>query len=246
MARLQVVEEEVVAREREEEVNRLAEEQAEARETVKSCIESLLLDGHPSEENRISVFSTCSQVCRDVGLDLPAVLQEPLIEEQTPVYWAILNRAAASSDVDSTPSDAIITALLNACRPLKETTMSSVRLACMLISSNSLLQHLFWNFPGLSPLSTKDRMLLGPAGGGDIVEVDETHDGSGAFIAHMKIRRFRLRMNVSAVVKVEFVTFGRPHLSLTQDGTPSDVVGCRTDLDGLILCEHGTYARGSI
>jgi hypothetical protein len=83
----------------------------------------------------------------------------------------------------------------------------------MLISNNALLQHLFWTFPELSPLSMKDRMLLGPSGGGDIVEVDETQDGSGAFIAHMKIRRFRLRMNVSAIVKVEFVTFGRPHLS---------------------------------
>ena len=88
---------------------------------------------------------------------------------------------------------AIITALLNACGPLKETTISSVRLACMLISNNTLLQHLFWHFPGLSPLSMKDCMLLSPSGGGDIIEVDETHDGTGAFVAHMKIRRFRLR-----------------------------------------------------
>jgi hypothetical protein len=208
MVKLRVVEEEAVAREREE-VNRLTE----ARETVKSCIQSLLLSGQPSEESRISAFSTCVQACKGVGLHLPSVLQEPLIEGQTPVYWAILNRPATTSEVDATTSDATITALLNACGSLKETTISSVRLACMLISNNALLQHLFWNFPELSPLSMKDRMLLGPSGGGDIVEVDETQDGSGAFVAHMKIRRFRLRMNVSAIVKVEFVTFGRPHLS---------------------------------
>lgn len=212
MVRLRVAEEEAVAREREEEVNRLAE----ARETVKSCIQSLLLSGHPSEESRISVFSTCFQACKGVGLHLPSVLQEPLIEGQTPVYWAILNRPATTSEVDTKTSDAVITALLNACGSLKETTISSVRLACMLISNNALLQHLFWNFPELSPLSMKDRMLLGPSGGGDIVEVDETQDGSGAFIAHMKIRRFRLRMNVSAIVKLEFVTFGRLHLSIVR------------------------------
>ena len=221
MVGLRAVEEEAAVRESEEEVNRLAEAQAEARETVKSCIRSLLLSGHPSEEDRISVFSACFKACRDVGLDFPAVLQEPLIEGQPPVYWAILNRPATTSEVDAATSDAIITALLNASGPLKETTTSSVRLACMFLSNNTLLQHLFWSFPGLSPLSMKDRMLLGPSGGGDSVDVDETQDGTGAFIAHMKIRRFRLRMNVSAIVKVEFVTFGTPHLFFrqTQDST---------------------------
>ena len=52
-------------------------------------------------------------------------------------------------------------------------------------------------------------MLLGATGGGDIVDVEETQDGTGEFITSIQIRRFRMRMNVSMVVKVEFVTFGR-------------------------------------
>ena len=210
LARLRIEEEETITREREEELRFHAEAQAGARETVKSCIQSLLSRGHTSEETRLSVFSTCSQACKKVGLDLSAVLQEPIIEGQAPIYWAILNRSATSSEVDAKTSDALIITLLNVCGLLNETTIASVRLACMLISNNALLQHLFWNFPGLSPLSTRDRMLLGPSGGGDIVDVEETQDGTGAFIASMKIRRFRMRMNVSVVVKVEFVTFGKP------------------------------------
>jgi len=209
LARLRTEEEEAATREREDELRFYTEAQAGARETVKSCIQTLLSRGHTSEETRLSVFSTCSQVCKKVGLDLSAVLQEPIIEGQTPIYWAILNRPVTSSDVDVKTSDALIIALLNVCGLLKETTIVSVRLACMLISNNALLQHLFWNFPGLSPLTTKDRMLLGATGGGDIVDVEEPQDGTGEFITFIQIRRFRMRMNVSMVVKVEFVTFGR-------------------------------------
>ncbi len=247
LARLQIAEEEALAREKEDEEFRRAGALAEARETVKSCVESLLLRGHPSEADRKSLFSTCSQVCKKVGLDLATVLQEPLIEEQTPVYWAILNRPTTSPEIDVATSDALIIALLNECGPLNETTIVSVRLACMLISNNALLQYLFWKFPGLSPLSTRDRMLLGPSGGGDVVDVEETLDGTGSFIAHMKIRRFRLRMNVSTVVKVEFVTFGKSiYPSIRRRCTTPDIVGYREDLDGLILRGHGTYARRSI
>jgi hypothetical protein len=203
-------EEEAAMREREEEMRLHAEAQAGARETVKSSFQSLLSHDRPSEEIFRSAFSTCSQACKEVGLDLSDVLQEPIIEGQTPVYWAILNRPATSSKANVKTSDALIIALLNVCGSLDETTAVSVRLACMLISNNALLQHLFWKFPELSPLSTKDRMLLGPSGGGDIVDVQETQDGTGAFTASMKIRRFRMRMNVSTVVKVEFITFGRP------------------------------------
>jgi hypothetical protein len=193
--------------EREEEERRHAEAQAEARETVKSCIQSLLECGHPSEEDRQSLFLACSEACKNVGLELPVVLQEPLILKQIPVYWAILNRPVTSSEVDTATSDALIIALLNKCGTLNETTIASVRLACMSKSNNALLQFLFREFPGLSPLSTEDRMLLRPSGGWDVVDVEETQDGTGAFIAHMKIRLFQLRMNVSTVVTVEFVTF---------------------------------------
>ena len=190
--------------------------QEEARERVRSAIHSLLFRGLTSDEERISVFSKCARLCRDCGLDFSAVLQEPLIEGQIPVYWAILNRPAASPKVDDDTLNALIFTLLNASGSLKKTTSDSVRLACMWTSNNALLQHMFWQFPGLSPLSMSDRMLLGPTGG-DLVHVEETRDGSGAFVAHVNIRRFRLRMNSSKLIKVEFITFGRPYYSFVTE-----------------------------
>jgi hypothetical protein len=202
---------EQAARERYDEVTRRAATEAEARELVRSSIESLLFRGLTSDEERNSVISKCFQACKDCGLDLSAVLQEPLMEGQTPVYWAILNRPAKTPEVDEEALNALIITLLNVCGSLNETTIDSVRLACMWTSNNTLLQHLFCQFGGLSPLSMSDRMLLGPSGG-DVVDVGETRDGTGAFIADVKIRRFRLRMNSSKVIKIEFITFGRPSI----------------------------------
>jgi hypothetical protein len=204
------------SRERDENVVRHTAAQSQARERVRSSIHSLLFRGLTSDEERISVFSKCARVCKDCGLDFSAVLQEPLIEGQIPVYWAILNRPATSPEVDDDALNALIFTLLNASGSLKKTTNDSVRLACMWTSNNTLLQHLFWQFPGLSPLSMSDRMLLGPTGG-DVVNVEETRDGSGAFVAHVNIRRFRLRMNSSKLIRSEFITFGRSYYSFVSE-----------------------------
>jgi len=200
---------EQAVREREAADARRAAAEAEARGTVQHCIHSLLSHSHPSAEDRSATLWECFQACENGGLDFSAVIQEPLIAEQTPVYWAILNRRATSSEVDSAAFDALIVALLKACGSFHETTITSVRVACMLTSNNALLQRLFWQFPGLSPLSARDGLLLGPSGEGDVVDVEETWDGTGAFITYIEIRRFRLRMKMFKVVKVEFVTGGR-------------------------------------
>ena len=204
------------SRERDENAVRYTEVQTEARERVRSSIHSLLFRGLTSDEERLSVFSKCARVCKDCGLEFSAILQEPLIEGQIPVYWAILNRPPTSPKVDDDALNALIFTLLNASGSLKKTTNDSVRLACMWTSNNALLQHLFWQFPGLSALSMSDRMLLGPTGG-DVVNVEETRDGSGAFVAHVNIRRFRLRMNSSKLIKIEFITFGRPYYSFVTE-----------------------------
>ena len=198
-------------RERDENAARYTAAQAEARERVRSSIHTLLFRGLTSDEERISVFSKSARVCKDCDLKFSAVLQEPLIEGQVPVYWAILNRPATSPEVNEDASNALISTLLNASGSIQKTTSDSVHLAYMWTSNNALLQHLFWQFPRLSPLSMSDRMLLGPTGA-DVVKVEETRDGSGAFVAHVNIRRFRLRMNSSKLIIIEFITFGRPSI----------------------------------
>jgi hypothetical protein len=189
---------------RTEEDSRKAVIQAKANEAVKSSIQSLLSRGLHNECDII--LNRCHQICTDGGLDLSVVLQEPLIDGKPPVYWAILNGSTTSGEA----LHALVISLLDVCHPLKETTIASIRLACMLTSNNVLLQHLFWHFPALSPLTRSDAMVLSSVGGGDVVTVDETQDGIGTFVARIQIRRFRLRMRVSKLVKIEFVTSGRP------------------------------------
>jgi hypothetical protein len=232
---------EAATREREEGLH--AEAQAGAKEIVRTSIHSLIARGHSSEEAHWSVFSTCYQACEKVGLHFSAVLQETIIKGKTPIYWAIINRPATSSEANINPSDDLVIALLNVCGLLNETTIVSVRLACMLTSDNALLQHLFWKFPEISPLSKKDRVLLGPSGGGDTVDVEGTQDDG--FTTSMKIRQFRMRMNVSMVVKVEFVTFGRHIYRPLTLRTGPDFVERRTVLDGHILQGHGICGRRS-
>ncbi|KAH9067514.1 hypothetical protein EDB87DRAFT_1552418 [Lactarius vividus] len=193
---------------RTEEDPRIAVIQARASEAVKSRIQLLLSHDFPDDEYD-TVLKECNQICANGGLDLSFVLQEPLIDGRPPVYWAILNRPVTTSQNSDAALHALVLSLLVTGQPLKETTITSIRLACMLTSNNTLLQHLFWHFPALSPLSRSDIMLLSSAGGGDVVDVNETQDGTGTFVARIQIRRFRLRMRVSKLVKVEFVTSDR-------------------------------------
>ena len=199
----------MVSKIRTEEDSRKAAKQTEAKEAVISNINTLLSCGLPADCD--VTLKKCGQICADGGLVLSVVLQEPLIDGKPPVYWAILN-----GPITSDPAlHALVLSLLNICQPLQQTTIASIRLACMFTANNALLQHLFWHFTALSPLTRSDAILLSSAGGGDAVAVDEAQDGIGTFVARIQIRRFRLRMRVSKRVTVEFVTSGRPRLNLS-------------------------------
>ena len=194
----------------EERARQAATQSNAAKEAVRSNVRTLLSRLLPSDEAYDPIFKKCAQICESSGLDLSDVLQEPLIDGKPPVYWAILNGPSTSSQGCGAALDSLVDAILGACQPLKDTTITSIRLACMLTSNNVLLQHLFRHFPVISPLSPGDAMLLSSAGGGDVVDVDEPQKGTGTFVARIQIRRFRLRMRVSGLIKVEFVTSGKP------------------------------------
>jgi hypothetical protein len=195
------------ARIEEEKMLRVAMAQEETKGHVRSHLQIFLSTEPPSEEELSAVFYTCIEACKTVGLDFPTVLQEPLIEGKPPIYWAILNRPTTYGNRGKT-HDSLVFALLEACQPLSSSTLAAVRLACTTASDNTLLQRLFRHIPGLSPLSPSDAMLLAPLKESDVVEVMETRDGTGTFIAHIRILRFRLRMRVSKCVVVEFVASG--------------------------------------
>jgi hypothetical protein len=75
-------------------------------------------------------------------------------------------------------------------------------------SDNALLQELFRLVPPLSHISTRDALLLSPANEEDRVDIDEMRNGTGSWVALVKIPRFRLRMRVCGSVSVEFIASG--------------------------------------
>ncbi|KAI0289341.1 hypothetical protein BC826DRAFT_1032139 [Russula brevipes] len=175
---------------------------------VRSRIEALLQGRLPSDEERNTIFSTCARACESEGLDISTVLQETLIEGYPAIYWAIINRAV-SAECGGVAADSLVFALLDVCRPLSPATLAAIRVACMTASDNALLQRLFRSIPPLSHISTRDALLLGPANEEDRVEVEERRNGTGSWVALIKIPRFRLRMRVCQSVSVEFIASGR-------------------------------------
>jgi hypothetical protein len=228
------------ARIEEENAMRLAMAQDEAKANVKSHIQLFLSSKPPSEEEINVIFFTCAEACKAAGLDFAMVLQEPLIEGEPPVYWAILNRPTAYGN-SRAAYNSLVFALLDACQPLIPSTLAAVRRACISASDNALLQRLFRHIPELSPLSTTDAMLLAPLNESDVVDVVETRDGTGSFVAHIKILRFRLRMRVSKCAFVEFVASGAFPLGVLLFDISFTLR--REDLDPQIFCGRDQGGR---
>jgi hypothetical protein len=197
-----------VAHKRElDEIARRTSAQELAKEYVQTVIETMLQGKLPPDDERASILSACAQACEKDDLDLSTVLQEISIVGYPPIYWAIVNRPVAAEGSGVAP-DSLVLALLNACRPLSPATLAAIRVACMVSSDNVLLQRLFRSVPQLSPISTRDALLLGPANEEDRVDVEEKRNGTGSWVALIKIPRFRLRMRVCQTVSVEFIASG--------------------------------------
>jgi hypothetical protein len=176
-------------------------------EMVQKRVTALLQGRLPPGEDRMSTLSACDRACERGGLDFSTVLQETSIEGHPPIYWAIVNREVASGSRGLEP-DSLVAAILAACRPLSPASLAAIRVACTMASDNILLRELFRLVPPLSRISTRDALLLSPANEEDRVDVDEKRNGTGSWVALIKIPRFRLRMRVCGSVSVEFIASG--------------------------------------
>jgi hypothetical protein len=181
--------------------------QGRVKELVQTRVTALLQGRLSPGDDRMSTLSACGRACKRGGLDFSTVLQEASIEGHPPIYWAIVNRDVASGSRGLEP-DSLVAAILAACRPLSPASLAAIRVACTMASDNVLLQELFRLIPPLSHISTRDALLLSPANEEDRVDVDEMRNGTGSWVALIKIPRFRLRMRVCGSVSVEFIASG--------------------------------------
>ena len=190
----------------------------QVRSTTQSLLRDLLSQARPSEQEWLSVLTSCADACNAQGLSFSALLQEPFVEGHLPVYWAVLKRPAVPVKADhTTPSsdpDSLVLAILDSSLPLNAQSVAEARLACMTVSDNALFVRLGLRYEGFSQRLGTDKVLLG----GDTVDsvtVDEPHNGGGAFAVQISLTQFPLRMRVSKLARVEFVARGTLRNSLS-------------------------------
>ncbi|KAK0446087.1 hypothetical protein EV421DRAFT_247945 [Armillaria borealis] len=174
-----------------------------SRET-KSTITSLIRDLVRPPNSSLAcneILSSCAEACASYSLSLSSILQEKFCEGHTPLYWAIINKPRQTEE----ESEELLSALLRYSVPLTPSTISELRLACLVTSDQNLFRHLRRE---LKPLSGTDEMLLGAAGSDDVRVVD-TNATEGAFAAEIKISQFQKRMRVGKEVEVEFIAQAR-------------------------------------
>jgi hypothetical protein len=184
----------------------------QVRSTTQSLLRDLLSQARPSEQEWLSVLTSCAEACTAQGLNFSALLQEPFVESHLPVYWAVLKRPAVPIKADHrTPTgdpDALVLAILDASLPLNAQSIADARLGCMTLSDNALFVRLGQRYEDFSQRLGTDKMLLGGSETVDSVKVDEPHNGGGAFTVHISLTQFPLRMRVSKLARVEFIARG--------------------------------------
>ena len=172
-----------------------------------------------SEEEFKSALRSYAQACAATDINFAALLQEPILAGDLPVYWAIIKRPAAvrrpvqgvedDTDRGHGDPDALVLAILDFSRPLQSATVVAARRACTTVSDNALFRRLCRLFKEFAPVSDKDTMLLEGSGTQDNVVVEELSRNDGAFVARIELVQFRVRMRVSKRVCVEFVARGK-------------------------------------
>jgi len=245
----------------------LMEQKAKARrktrEQTQERLRALVSQVSLSEEEFKSVLRSCAQACAEKDIDFAALLQEQILADDLPVYWAILKRPAGArrpvqgeeddTDHEHDDPDALVLAILDYSRPLKRATVVAARHACMTVSDNVLFRRLCGLFKEFMPASDKDAMLLEGSGAQDNVVVEELSSNDGAFVARIELVQFRRRMRMSKQVCVELVARGKrsclsPCFSSPLSWPRPDVVSdsCLTfSVDDSPADTWGAYKSGS-
>ncbi|KAI0289355.1 hypothetical protein BC826DRAFT_914600 [Russula brevipes] len=213
---------------------RTAEEQArvlaqkektrqDTREWVLNTLRALLSLDISSEDECRSVLRNCAEVCTRRNIDFPALLQEPVMVDHLPVYWAIVKRSGMQQR-EGTDPQALALTLVDFSRPLQSATVMGARNACVTVSENALFQRLCKRFKEFSRTTDTDMMLLSGSEVEDNIVVEELRDDPRAFVVHFELARFRLRMRVAKRVCAEFVARDRMW-NITFSANHGDVSG---------------------
>lgn len=115
---------------------------SEVRNTVHGLVRDLVRERNMNSAASRGILESCAHACSEYAISLPSLLQEMFIEDHTPLYWAIVKRPLDDRGRVSEPGADLLETLLKFSRPLTPSTISDVRLACLITSDQSLFQRL--------------------------------------------------------------------------------------------------------
>ncbi|KAH7929845.1 hypothetical protein BV22DRAFT_1029027 [Leucogyrophana mollusca] len=185
----------------------------QVRQSVLSLVHDLVASSQSSSPSRSplpdapahELLASCAESCSAHKVSFSALLQEPSVEDHTPIYWAIVQYR-----------EDLLAALLTHAAPLTPFAISDIRRGCLVTSNQALFHALRSHRPpfhgaGGLPVtdfrSATDALLLGTRPADDVQVRDVGNNG--AFIATFEIGMWQKRMRVSGRVGVEFIARGR-------------------------------------
>jgi len=180
----------------------------ETRERVLDTLRSLLSLDNSSDYEWRAQLRSCAEACKSDEVDFAALLQEPVIVDHLPVYWAIVKRSGMQ-ERDGEDPHALALMLVDFSKPMQSATVTEARNACVSVSDNALFQRLCKRFKEFTRTTDTDLILLGGSEVEDNIVVEELRDDPRAFVVHFELARFRLRMRVAKRVCAEFVARDR-------------------------------------
>ena len=141
-----------------------------------------------------ALIETCAEMCRTEGVNFAEVLQDPVFEGNSALYWAVLD--------DSHPNQySLLSIILNHSGPLSSKTIDEVDRACAIFGDQAVFS-CFWRHPAYHAISGTDGLSLGGASPADHAEV---HDSSSGLVVRFEITQFHKRMSTSGSIVLKFV-----------------------------------------
>ncbi|KAG8896584.1 hypothetical protein FRB99_008824 [Tulasnella sp. 403] len=186
-----------------------AKKDTEVKNTVLGLVQAVIKQGDSA--NAVAIIQSCSDACRARGLSFESIVQEPSIQDHTPLYWVIVkgvySKSEDASPQTSTDGLSVLFDLLVSF-PLTLATYEDAVQACLLTSSHETFVRLKRYNP-----SPQVRMLEDDTPDTeDTVTVVNGEDVeavlNGAFRAEISIKNFQKRMRVFKEVSVEFIARG--------------------------------------
>jgi hypothetical protein len=168
-----------------------AQKERERRQTQER-LRHLFSQAFIDEDECRLMLQTCADACAEKGIDFAALLQEPIMFGQLPVYWAIVKSHVAVQQPQGV--DVVILTILDFSRPLQNASVDAVCRACVAVSDNALFQRLCRLYKLSAPPSSGVDESLEGSGPEDSIVVQELHGNDGAFTVYIKLAQFLLRM----------------------------------------------------